>query len=398
MASDFVPSVLFLGPEGGRSAQLRELLRQRGMPDSRLVIDPAPVRRTLQAADVLVCALDPKEAGVDAEGLRAIVARAQAENVATLLWGAPDNFRPPDGELVECLSADVGLDAVVDRLTALARYAPVVKRIEAELQRLQRLGRHLNRYFEEIDHELRLAGRLQRDFLPRAMPDVGPLRFAQLYRPAGWVSGDIFDVFAIDTRRIGIFIADAMGHGTAAGLMTMFLRRALVPKQGRGDAERIVAPADAMQQLHEGLVRHDLPHAQFVTAAYAILNVESLELRLARGGHPYPLHVNAAGEIREIRCEGGLLGVPGFEPEFDEHHDYLAPGDKVLFYTDGLEELFIAGRDEDTARAAFTGQVRDWVRLDADALVTALGDHLDQREGSLNPRDDATLVVAEVTG
>ncbi len=397
MVSSSAPSVLLLGSTHERSRELYDRLQKRGVPEDRLVIDPAPARRTLQAADVLVCTLDPNEASSDVERVEAIVARAQAENVATLLWGVPDNFKPPDGELIECLSADAGLDEVVERLTALARYAPVVKRMETELQRLQRLGRHLNRYFEEIDHELRLAGRLQHDFLPRALPEVGPLRFAQLYRPAGWVSGDIFDVFAIDARHIGLFIADAMGHGTAAGLMTMFLRRALVPKQGRGDAERIVTPADAMYQLHEGLVRQDLPHAQFVTAAYAIVDVAALEIRLARGGHPYPLHVNAAGEIRELRCEGGLLGVADFEPEFDEHHGCLVPGDKLILYTDGLEELFIAGREEHAERAEFTGQLRDWVRLDADSLVTAVGDHLDQQEGSLNPRDDITVVVAEVT-
>jgi len=397
MVSSSAPSVLLLGPAHERSREIYDHLQKRGVPENRLVIDPAPARHALQAADVLLCALNPKEADADVKGLEAIVARAQAENVATVLWGVPDNFKRPEGELVECLSADVGLDEVVDRLTALARYAPVVKRMEIELHRLQRLGRHLNRYFEEIDHELRLAGQLQRDFLPHQLPSVGPLKFAQLYRPAGWVSGDIFDVFPIDARHVGMFIADAMGHGTAAGLMTMFLRRALVPTQSDGKSERILAPVEAMRQLHDGLVRQNLPHAQFVTAAYAILNTESLEMRLARGGHPYPLHVNPAGEISEMRCEGGLLGVAEFEPEFDEHRSYLAPGDKVIFYTDGLEELFIAGR-EDSEQAEFTGLLREWVRLGADTLVTALADHLDQQEGSLNPADDVTLIVAEVAG
>jgi sigma-B regulation protein RsbU (phosphoserine phosphatase) len=394
--SGSIPKLLFLGPAQGRSRELCEVLQKRGLPENCLVIDPAPARRALQAADVLVCALDPQNARSDADRLEPIVARAQAENVATLLWGLPDNFKRPDGELIECLSADVGLDEVVDRLTALARYAPVVRRMEKELQRLQRLGRHLNRYFEEIDHELRLAGRLQHDFLPSELPHAGPLKFAQLYRPAGWVSGDIFDVFRIDERYLGIFIADAMGHGTAAGLMTMFLRRALIPKQGHGDAERILTPAEAVRQLHEGLARQDLPHAQFVTAAYALLDIESLEIRLARGGHPYPLHVDAGGAIREMRCEGGLLGVAGLEPEFDEHHGRLTPGDKVIFYTDGLEELFIAARDGQSEQADFTEQLLDWSRLDANSFVTTLADHLDQQEGSLNPADDITVVVAEV--
>ncbi|MFQ5806023.1 MAG: PP2C family protein-serine/threonine phosphatase [Phycisphaerae bacterium] len=395
MVSD-PPRILLLGPAHERSRDVCERLQERGLPQNSLVIEPSPTHRALQGADVLVCVLDPKNTDADTDRLAALLARAQAAHVAALVWGVPDNFKQPEGELTECLSANVGLDEVVSRLTALARYAPVVKRMEKELQGLQRLGRHLNRYFEEIDHELRLAGRLQHDFLPHELPQLPSLKFAQLYRPAGWVSGDIFDVFRVDQHHVGLFIADAMGHGTAAGLMTMFLRRALVPKQGRGDSERIVAPAEAMRLLHEELARQDLPHAQFVTSVYAILDVESLEIRLARGGHPYPLHLNAAGEIREMCCEGGLLGVAGLEPEFAEHHNRLVPGDKVIFYTDGLEELFIAGRDRHSEQAEYTEHLLRWAPLDADSFVTAIGDYLDQQEGSLNPADDVTVVVAEV--
>jgi sigma-B regulation protein RsbU (phosphoserine phosphatase) len=288
------------------------------------------------------------------------------------------------------------MEEVIGRLTTLARYAPVIKRMEKELQQLQRLGRHLNRYFDEIDQEMRLAGRLQRDFMPHKLPEVPRLRFAQLYRPAVWVSGDIFDVFLIDNQHLAMFIADAMGHGTAAGLMTMFLRRALVPKQLTGDAECIVAPAQAIQRLHEGLARQELPHAQFVTAAYAIIDIESLDIRLARGGHPYPLRISATGEISELHCEGGLLGVPGLDPEFTEHHTRLDPGDKLIFYTDGLEDVLLSTRDPKTGLAEFTEHLREWAGLDADTLISALTEHLDCQEGSLNPKDDMTVIVAEV--
>ena len=390
------PQVLLLGPEHQRSRDVRDVLQKKGLLTQRREFDPSPSRELLRSADMVVCILDPRDTDRHTDCLMTLLNRVQAENVATLVWGTPDNFAQPDALLVECISASVGLDEVVQRLTALARYAPLVKRMERELQALQRLGNHLNRYFEQIDQELRLAGQLQRDFLPQYMPDVPTLSFAQLYRPAGWVSGDIYDVFTIDHQHIGMFIADAMGHGTAAGLMTMFLRRALVTRQLQGNTVCVKPPAEAVRQLHEELARQELPHAQFVTAAYAIIDVESLEIRLARGGHPHPLQIDAEGEIRELRCQGGLLGVSGVEPEFDEYHGRLAPGDKVVFYTDGLEEVFIIDRNEQGDHPKCTHQLREWARLDAAAFVTAIGEHLDRREGSLNPADDVTVVVLQV--
>jgi sigma-B regulation protein RsbU (phosphoserine phosphatase) len=396
MASASIPNVVMLGAPEALSSSVCNLLQERGLSANCLGLNPAPEWDALRKADVLICVLDPNSSVPNADKLTQLLTNAQADSVPALVWGVPAGCQLPEGQLIDCLPADVRVDEVIGRLTTLARYAPVMKRMEKELQQLQRLGQHLNRYFDEIDQEMRLAGRLQRDFMPHKMPEVPRLKFTQLYRPAVWVSGDIFDIFQIDNRHLAMFIADAMGHGTAAGLMTMFLRRALVPKQLNGDSECIVAPAQAVQRLHEGLARQDLPHAQFVTAAYAIIDTESLDLRLARGGHPYPLRISATGKISEMHCEGGLLGVAGLDPEFSEHHTRLDPGDKLVFYTDGLEDVLLCARDPETGLAEFTDYLREWARLDAEELIGALTDHLDCQEGSLNPKDDMTVIVAEV--
>jgi sigma-B regulation protein RsbU (phosphoserine phosphatase) len=398
MPSGSNPNVLLFGASLPQSREVRNRLHERGLVANCVDWKLSADQELLQTADLLVCVLDPNDGDAIDDGLRSLLKRAQTAKVPALVWGAPLGSQLPDGQLIDCLPSDVSLDEVIGRLTALARYAPMMNTMEQELRRLHRLGNHLNHYFDEIDQEMRLAGRLQRDFMPRKLPSTPRLRFAHLYRPAAWVSGDIFDVFRIDERHLAMFIADAMGHGTSAGLMTMFLRRALNSKQIIGDGELIVPPAQAMHHLHGSLARQNLPHAQFVTAAYAIIDVESLDVRLARGGHPYPLRVNAGGEISEMRCEGGLLGVSGLEPEFVEHHTRLAPGDKVIFYTDGLEQLFIASREPGNELAEFTRHLNKWARFDANGFVNALTDYLDHEEGSLNPEDDVTVVVAEVVG
>jgi sigma-B regulation protein RsbU (phosphoserine phosphatase) len=294
------------------------------------------------------------------------------------------------------VESDIELDELVGKVGTLTRYAPIIKGLERELRNLQRLGEQLNRYFGEIDQEMRLAGRLQRDFLPRQMPSLASVGFEVFYRPASWVSGDMYDVFRIDEHHVGMFVADAMGHGVAAGLLTMFLRQALVSKHVSGSSYTIVSPAEALENLHQCLVRQQLPNSQFVTAAYGVVDTRTLEITIARAGHPYPVHIDGEGTMREVRSDGSLLGLADVPSSFEQRRVALAPGDKVLFYTDGVEEAVVVPDRGLENHAVFTGQMRHWAHLTTAEFVQAVGDYLDCRAGSLHPADDITMLLLEV--
>src|SRR5258708_7630832 len=62
-----------------------------------------------------------------------------------------------------------------------------------ELKVLHRRDDTLSFYMQRIDEKLRLAARLQQDFLPKSLPQVGSVHFNVLFRPAGYVSGDLYD-------------------------------------------------------------------------------------------------------------------------------------------------------------------------------------------------------------
>ena len=87
---------------------------------------------------------------------------------------------------------------------------------------------------ENITEQLRMAGLVQRDFLPSQLPDSDRLRWATTFLPAEWVSGDIYDVMRIDEQHIGFYIADVVGHGMPAALLTMFIKQALQTKRIKG--------------------------------------------------------------------------------------------------------------------------------------------------------------------
>ncbi len=336
-------------------------------------------------------------AGQDTDPTRItqLLTRLVQNRVTTVLWGTTPDPIVAEDPLIDTLTRETSLDEVVGHVTTLAQYGPLVRRLERELNHLQRLGEQLNHYFEEIDQEMRLAGRLQRDFLPRQFPDLPPFRFNALYRPASWVSGDMYDVFRVDEQQCGLFIADAMGHGVSAGLLTMFFRNALIPKQVSGDSYRVVSPGDVLKGLNSTLIRQKLPHCQFITAAYALLDVESHTVRLARGGHPHPLHVSADGRISEIRAEGGLLGVTDLVGDFEEARRTLTPGEKLVFYTDGLDEYVMQPRVEPGELPRFTEAFSEWARRPASEFLAAIERELTEHAGSLHPSDDVTVLVIE---
>ena len=345
---------------------------------------------------VAVVRLDSSASAETRRRSRALLRRLAADHAATLIWGVDPNPERVDGPLLEYLDADVGLDVVLGKLGTLARYGPLIRGFERELKNLQHLGERLNHYFNEIDQEMRLAGRLQRDFLPRKLPALPGYDFHAVYRPASWVSGDMYDVFRIDEEHVGMFVADAMGHGVAAGLMTMFLRQALVSKRIEAESYAVLTPAEALQNLHECLVRQKLPNCQFVTAAYGILNTRTRQLRMARGGHPYSLRICPGGQIDEIRIEGSLLGLADIPTEFEETTVQLSPGDKLIFYSDGLEDLILMPRHADDAVSDFTEAFRTWAKTSAADLAAAVERSLDCQEGSLHPTDDVTLLAIQI--
>jgi sigma-B regulation protein RsbU (phosphoserine phosphatase) len=379
------------------SRALNQRLHVRGFKAARL--EPADVlgsAASLSGLDLAVLLLEPQATVEEKERIAAVLRRLVARNVATVVWGADAALRDEGGPLVEWVPADTGLDEVVGKLGTLARYVPLVKGLERELQHLHRLGEQLNRYVGEIDQEMRLAGRLQRDFLPRQLPEVPPYAFDALYRPASWVSGDMYDVVRVDEHHVGMFLADAMGHGVAAGLVTMFIRQALVPRRTAGHSYSIVAPAEALRELHQCLCQQRLPECQFVTAVYGVVDTRCGLLRLARGGHPYPLHLRRDGTVGELRPAGSLLGLADLPLDFAETEITLSPGDKLVLYTDGVEDVMLSREAAKDDQVVLTEHLRQWAALPAPEMIQALREHLDSREGSLHPADDATVLVLEV--
>lgn len=261
-----------------------------------------------------------------------------------------------------------------------------------EIDALRRRDELVKFYMHRYDEEMRLAARLQQDFLPKTLPRIGRVSFHALFRPAGYVSGDLYDVMRLDETHVGFYLADAVGHGVPAALLTMFIKNALITKEIVPGGYRLLAPGQTMARLNEALLGQNLSQPLFATALYGMINTETLKASFARGGHPNPLLVRSNGTIEHTRADGGLLGI--FPDEvFQSVELQLNPGDRLLLFSDGIEVAFCEDENHDGRR--WQQELEKRRHLPSDQLLASLTEILDNEVGSLSPKDDLTIIIVE---
>lgn len=255
------------------------------------------------------------------------------------------------------------------------------------------VGRHLDRRFAENNEEMRLASQLQRQFLPRRLPEAPGLGCGVLYRPAGWVSGDIYDVVPVGPHHVAFYIADAVGHGAAASLLTVFIKQNL--QQGVDADGDLPCPSDRLGRLNQALLAAELNDAQFVTAVYGVLDCRRRVLTFARGGHPHPLLFEPDGSCVPLKVDGGLLGFRA-DQEFPSSTVQLDRGHKLVLHSDGLEAAFAGDLVEPGGDGHYRRELGRCMGLSAAAIAARLGELMDQQRGSLHPEDDVTMLVFDL--
>jgi len=275
------------------------------------------------------------------------------------------------------------------QVRAFLRIGDMQERLAEKSAEVQRINKRLQQAYQQIDQELELARRLQASFLPQRLPDVPPARFAVHYLLCGQVGGDFYDVFRLDENHVGFYVADAMGHGVPASLLTIFVKKGVRAKEVFGQQYRLVPPGEVLQRLNRDLIDQALSDTPFITMVYALLNHRDGTLRFSRAGHPYPLHVPRDGSLQLWEGEGLLLGV--FEAQFSDRTHRLDPGDKVLLYSDGVDAACFEGREPGTESLLACAERHR--ALPIQAFVENLARDLFR---ACSPPDDLTLLGLEM--
>ena len=253
----------------------------------------------------------------------------------------------------------------------------------------------------QMEDDLRMAREVQIAMLPREFPacvaaDGPALHFAQLFAPAGGVSGDFFDVLAVSPQAAGVIICDVMGHGVRSAFITAMIRSMLEELRPQAGA-----PGEFLTRLNAGLTRllQRTGDLIFVTASYVVIDAAARRLRYAHAGHPAPLHWDArrghAGAFPATgRIGGPALGLLG-DHLYEEADLSLQEGDRVLLYTDGIFEVADAAGEEfgpGRLAAAFAATAA----LPLAEALTQLRDTAVRHAGGRPFDDDVCLVACEL--
>jgi phosphoserine phosphatase RsbU/P len=277
---------------------------------------------------------------------------------------------------------------LIAQAVALLRIKEVHDRLADKTAEVNRINKRLQQAYQQIDQELELAQRIQASFLPQTLPQVPHARFAVHYLLCGRVGGDFYDIFRLDERHVGFYVADAMGHGVPASLLTIFVKKGVRPKEVFGSQYRLVPPDEVLYRLNRDLIEQELSERPFITMAYALFNHQDGTVQFARAGHPYPLHVPRLGEPELWKQEGLLLGV--VDAKFPCGTHQLATGDKLLIYTDGVD--YAVFEDNPAGVESLVACARRWRDLPVQEFIARLARDL---FGAGSLPDDLTLLGLE---
>jgi serine phosphatase RsbU (regulator of sigma subunit) len=257
---------------------------------------------------------------------------------------------------------------------------------------LHRLGQQRKAFFalarnqrDELAHELKIAGEVQRRLLESNQPSRTGLDFHAWSDPLKSVGGDYYDLWMPDEGRAIVVVGDVAGKGLPAALLMPALRIAV-----RSIVARQREPALIVEEVNTALCE-STESASFATLFFASLDRTTSALTYVNAGHLPGLLVDGTGEVRWLTRGGTPVGlIPG--AEYESHTLDLAPDDLLVLYTDGIWEAESPageefGRDR-LAQAVLAARQRP-----ARDVVSALRGAWERFRGGAGHADDTTVIA-----
>lgn len=194
---------------------------------------------------------------------------------------------------------------------------------------------------KQIESDLQAAARLQNSMLPPHALRHRSWEADWLFLPSAWVSGDVFNFFALDDRTVAFYSVDVSGHGVSAAMMSVAVARQFM--HGRtverflfdGDAAR--APGDVVHILNQRFCAESDDVLSYFTLVYGVIDCASGAGRLCQAGHPTPFIVNREGALREVGLGGPPVGLFS-DLSWEDTAFELYQGERLFLYSDGISE------------------------------------------------------------
>jgi sigma-B regulation protein RsbU (phosphoserine phosphatase) len=191
-----------------------------------------------------------------------------------------------------------------------------------------------------VEQELTIARQIQQNLFPQVLPRIPGLEVAAICWPARETGGDFYEFLELDKQRLGIIVGDVSGKSIPAAML-MAVARSTARSEGRDHP----SPAKVLCEVNR-LLYADVPEGSFVAMSYAVIDAIAGRLTISNGGQLSPLWCTDGNSWRYLEAPGNCLPL-GIQPENDyqEVEVKLAPGDCIVFYTDGVVEAMNQQRE-----------------------------------------------------
>ena len=231
--------------------------------------------------------------------------------------------------------------------------------------------------------EIEAARALQLSMLPTVLPTVEGLETAAAMTTASEVGGDYYDFRIAPDGSLVVAFGDAAGHGVAAGIMVTAIKALFAALDGGEGLAEMLANCDrVLRRMNVKPLHMCLTLARITARSVTVCSA---------GMPPVLIHRACTGEVEEL----GVGGLPvGFKLAgcWQERSAALAPGDTLLFASDGFAEL-LDPADNALGFAAAAEALRSAAGVPARELIERLLARVAAWRCDREQADDITFVV-----
>ncbi|MGH9720749.1 MAG: SpoIIE family protein phosphatase [Bryobacteraceae bacterium] len=382
----------FLLLRGGDGLLMRVARDRRGIPlsEAELQVPRGLIQRALQQRrELLSMNFDPGEAG----GIKPEHSVADLD-LRSVVCVPLVRIRVSGGQETSMLSTfndTVGvlyMDSRIGQADLSAGNRELLQTLALEASTILENARLLEeeRVKQKIEEELKVAREIQQSLFPRQLPSAGWFRVRGSSVASQQVGGDYFDVIKVSEDRWAAAVADVSGKGVSSALLACYLQGALSAATNN---------TSTMEQSMEFINRFLGERAEagkYATIFYCTLDKDGA-LRYINAGHCAPFLVSEDGTMESLETTGVPVGLIPWAT-FPAETRRLAPGDKIVIYSDGVSEAHGQSRE-------FYGldRLRDAVLAKAAASAEAVHDAILEEVSCFThgapQADDITMLVLE---
>ncbi|HEX4321997.1 MAG TPA: SpoIIE family protein phosphatase [Acidobacteriaceae bacterium] len=277
---------------------------------------------------------------------------------------------PPEGRPITLYEADF--------LEGLALQAAVA------LENARNHERNLQ--WARVQQDLDAARQIQRSLLPQKMPSIPEFSIAVRSQTCYEVGGDYVDIIQLPEGGIIMAVADVAGKGLASAIMATSFRAAFRAMAITGVSLDLLATRMNQHHWQEG----EEARRRYVTAIFLKLDPKRGEVEIVNAGHNPGFVITPDGVQHQVEAAGTPLGLlPGMT--YSSERFCFTRGSRLLFYTDGLTEVFCA--DEEFGQDRLLLEFSNTPTQQADGILDALWVAIHGFSGGGPQEDDMTALV-----